>query len=202
MRRKIFSGEPLPIAPAIEDAELSAFHRKVLDYLRRLAGKIDQFGDGGGGDGADGNVLVFAAYKDTTDTFSDTTQTPVPWDVVIRKDSIFNFSASSAIIQVTEAGFYVIEVDLMPLKNVLFYAYVSKVDAGGVATDDVDYGDGGFPITGAAVGDQGGSMMVPLMLDANDRFSIFAKSQTGTGDNTWVTRGCRILVSRISAEVT
>lgn len=198
MRRKIFSGEPLPIAPAIDDAELSAFHRKVLDYLRRLAAKIDQFGDNGG-DAADGNVLVFAAYKDTEDIFDDTTPTPVPWDVVIRRDSIFNFTAPSAIIQVTEAGFYVVEVDLRPFKNLPFFVHVAKVDAGGSETDDIDYSYSGFPISNT---EHNGSMMVPMELAANDRISVFAVSTGGTGDNAWVVNGCRILVSRISDEVT
>lgn len=197
-KQRIFSGEPLPVPPNMKNPEVDAFNRKLIDYLRRLAAKIDRF-TGTGGDGADGNVLVFAAYKDTEDTFDDTTPTPVPWDVVIRQDSIFTFTAPSAIIQVTEAGFYVVEVDLAPFKNLPFFVHVGIVDAGGSETDDIDYSYSGFPISNT---NQSGSMMVPLELAANDRISVFAVSTSATGTNSWVVNGCRILISRISTEVT
>ncbi len=50
----IFSGEPLPVQPNIEDPEaVDRFHFKVLEYLRRLAAKLD--GNlGGGGTGPPG----------------------------------------------------------------------------------------------------------------------------------------------------
>lgn len=37
---KILSGEPLPTQPPVDDPELSKFHRDLINYLRRIAGKF------------------------------------------------------------------------------------------------------------------------------------------------------------------
>jgi hypothetical protein len=195
-KQRIFSGEPLPVPPNLKNPEADSFNRKLIDYLRRLSAKIDRFT--GGGDGADGNVLVFAAYKSSTQSISDSAFDPITWDEVIRRDSIFTFTPGSAIIEVSETGFYVVEMDIMMFKNVTLELKLSTVDAGGTEIDDIDYG---YSEYSPSLPNLTLSVMIPVELNAGDRISLFGLSQLMAGANDVINSGTRLLISRISAEV-
>jgi hypothetical protein len=100
--KTIFSGEPLPLAPGVNDLELDAFHRKLLDYLRRLGAKLNQFV----GQGA---VEALVAYIDTQSTF--VSYTSISWDHTLWIDS--PFENNGTYIRVLVDGLYVFHVDVL-----------------------------------------------------------------------------------------
>lgn len=68
MSRGIFSGEPLPLQPSLDDLKgledppnLGRFHFKLIEYLRRLGAKLDAAFNRD----TEGKVEAFAAYIDT-----------------------------------------------------------------------------------------------------------------------------------------
>ncbi|MHA2265859.1 MAG: hypothetical protein ACXAEN_25995, partial [Candidatus Thorarchaeota archaeon] len=61
-REFLVSGEPMPIPPKVDDPELEAFHRKLMDYLRRLTTKLSNTEFGGSADV--GVIETFAATID------------------------------------------------------------------------------------------------------------------------------------------
>lgn len=200
--KRIFSSEPLPIAPAISNVELEAFHRKVLDYLRRLAGKLDQFGgvpgpagpagpQGPPGTGGSGGVLVASGHLENDKLFSDTTPTPIEWDIVLRADSVFQFEPPTDFVKVLVAGHYVLMVDIQVFKNLPITTYV---EAGG---SNVGYGDGGHSIS---FPNHSCSIMCPLNLAANDEVKILIQSLPGSGDNTVLPTGTRFTLFYIAPE--
>lgn len=121
MNGSIFSGEPLPIAPRVDSNELSVFHRKLLDYLRRLSGILDREimpdGGGGGPPSADTTPLIFSAFTDTTQDCGVSAETILVWNTTLRKDSIYDFTDDDGHIQLNRTGHYVVTVDIAFLKN-------------------------------------------------------------------------------------
>jgi len=196
-KQRIFSGEPLPVPPNMKNPEVDAFNRKLIDYLRRLSAKIDRF-TGTGGDAADGNVLVFAAYKTKVQSVSDAAYDPITWDETIRSDTAFTFTPGQAVIQVNETGFYVVEVDLRMFKNVTLNTKLSTTDSGGTVITDIAWG---FSQWTPSFPDETMSAIIPVLLTAGDYISYLGFSQAGSGANDTLESGCRILISRISDEM-
>jgi hypothetical protein len=120
----LFSGEPLPVAPKVDSAEISAFHRKLLDYLRRLAGKLDAAQQDDGSDPTSfGQVQAFSAFLDDYHDLSSvgTYGTKVEWDQELWQDS--PFSHSNGVIRMNVDGFYLFNIDL----SIDFVGYVDAI---------------------------------------------------------------------------
>lgn len=190
----IFSGEPLPIAPKINDPEIDAFNRKLLDYLRRLVGKLSRFSNG---DGGGTTVQVFAASTSVDLNPGAGATLPLPWDTEIRRDSIYTLSVGNTVIRVSETGFYVVEVDVTVNKNFQFRVMVSIVDSGGteIVTEDYMKSD----VTGPSTG-QTYSFMVPVNLTAGDYISTILYVTDGVNDAAILKLGTRVLVTKIADE--
>lgn len=186
--KRIFSGEPLPIQPLIKEPELDAFHRKILDYLRRLTAKLDRFVAPPTGTG---NVTVFSAYKDADQTFYEGAESKILWEVELRKDSPFTFEAGSSDIEVTEDGFYILEVDIRSIKNLPYTVYVRVTDTLPV------YALSHFTPSV----DDTFSIMVPLVLVAGDVITVSILLEAG-GDAFIYADGTRLLITHIGEEAT
>lgn len=125
MRKPIYSGEPLPIAPRVADPELEAFHRKILDYLRRLTAKLDGSGTGGTGPpgppGASGPLPTLSLYS-SLDFFTSSSWVPIEWNQALRHDAVYDHSIVQASyeIKVLENGFYLFFFDLEFNTGVVF----------------------------------------------------------------------------------
>lgn len=110
--KTIFSGEPLPLAPDINglvrtgegwSTELDVFHRKLLDYLRRLGAKLNRFV------GAGGAVEAFAGTL-SSDQATVVSYTAITWNNSIHLDPVFVNNGNN--IQVLVPGLYVLALDL------------------------------------------------------------------------------------------
>lgn len=115
MQGTLFSGEPLPLAPNVRDNELSVFHRKLLDYLRRLGAKLEQVvGPGGGGGGTPGeNVTTIkhvGCYIDANQNLAGT-YTAIDWTNTLWIDSDA-FTHAGAYISVVKTGMYLVHCDV------------------------------------------------------------------------------------------
>lgn len=124
----LFSGEPLPLAPNItglveddndrgkaSEVELEVFHRKLLDYIRRLGAKLDNpvFPPGGGSTSA--NLAMFSARMESNYSPSTTSYEGIPWDQETRKDTdTFAHDSGTDPHQITllQEGFYVFLIDI------------------------------------------------------------------------------------------
>lgn len=196
----LFSGEPLPVAPAMRGGdqstrltELEAFHRKLLDYLRRLGARLDQFAANppeGGGSAAT-NVQAFAGFLDddeaTTESYS-----PVNWTRTLWKDTPYSHSNSpGAQIEVLVPGLYVISVDLLLLTNGFTNAdvFIGFVDNGGalLAYPQFAVGRGDTPTI---------SLCVSLPLPANTRITVFLKTDSPDSGGL-LKSGSRITILRV-----
>lgn len=122
----LFSGEPLPLAPIINrggwansakgrasELELDNFHRKLLDYIRRLGAKLSNpvFPPGGGG--STGAIPIFAAGIDG-DQAVGASYAPIEWDRFFRKDTdtyTHDISTNPGEITLLREGMYVFWVD-------------------------------------------------------------------------------------------
>lgn len=116
----IFSGEPLPLAPPlgssheVDVVELTVFHNKLLDYLRRLTAKLSS--------------VIYTPDVDVVDPVTAVTDIEsifltlsadfdlatdpdiIEWDQVQRLDDPFTYSVSTGIITIVEEGFYLLIV--------------------------------------------------------------------------------------------
>jgi hypothetical protein len=107
----LFSGEPLPLAPRVGDSEVAAFHRKLLDYLRRLGAKLEQaLGPGGGGTGVVTTVKHVACYIDDDQDLAGT-YTAINWTNTLWIDGDA-FEHSAQYISVVNDGMYLILCDV------------------------------------------------------------------------------------------
>ncbi len=185
---KIFSGEPLPVPPKTSNPELDAFHRKVVDYLRRLAGRLDLTGGGGGGSG--NQVEVFAAHREPgvdVQIVTGAGEAAIPWEIEVRKDPSFTHSANSSVVTVNQDGFYIVEVDVTNAKNALLEFHIN------VNGTPVDYSYSGDISVFASIAYETYSFVVPLNLNNGDGIEVIMTQF----DATTVGKGTRILVTRI-----
>jgi hypothetical protein len=103
----LYSGEPLPIPPPA-DPELAAFHRKLIDYLRRITTKLRfQISSVGA-------LETFAAGIDGDQTFATASWEDIEWDEPWRRDASFAHDATSNPEQITllQSGFYLMLIDV------------------------------------------------------------------------------------------
>jgi len=178
----IYSGEPLPVPPKVDDVEVDAFNRKLIDYLRRLTGKLARFAGGGGS-----SVLVFSAYI-VSDYIPGLATFDIPWTEILREDSIFSHSADGTSITVAQAGFYIVEVDFTPYKN--FNPTVLEIQVNGVTPT---WATSHFVVTSQDTY----SSMTPLVLSAGD----IVTTRIGNGTDMGLYQyGTRIVVSHIGDE--
>lgn len=105
----LFSGEPLPIPPHVADVEIENFHRKLIEYLRRLAAKID---------GKEFREIIrsttteaFAAVLTGDIEIPASLWTPVTFGKHIHRNPLYEVSGPW--ITVREAGLYMLHVNLL-----------------------------------------------------------------------------------------
>lgn len=154
-QNNIFSGEPMPVAPKIDDPELAGFVRNLLDYLRRLTGKLAQFTTSSGIGGAP----AFAAtlIVDQSNLGSALT---IQWTNVVHRDiDVFDFTTPDTDIIIRQQGEYSVEVDIQVLKNV---HHELTITVNGVT---IDWSHSKF-LPGDA--DLSYSFMVPVHCDVGD----------------------------------
>lgn len=187
-RRRIFSGEPMPVAPQVKEPELASFHYKLLEYLRRLAAKIDA-NTGTGDPGTGAATLVFGANLTAAFEYDDSGYIPIVWDNVIRSDTPFSHSAGT--ITLANTGFYVVELDLMIFKNL---STEVSVRLNGV---EIDWGHSKFTPNTA---DDTWSLMVPFTATSGDDLTLEIKNGLGLANNFLGEAGTRVLVAYYPAE--
>lgn len=175
----IYSGEIMPVAPEIKDPELAAFHRNLLDYLRRLTGKLARFG--GGGDGGTG-VKSLASYALLQ---FDSAKFAIVWEASLWQDDIFTFSGPASQITVLESGNYTVEVDWCVFKNFSDHVLYIKVNGSSSTYRE------SFLLT-PDVG-RTYSFMIPLVLNANDVVTIEIESSGDVGCQ----EGTRLLITKL-----
>lgn len=180
----ILSGEIMPVAPDIKDPELAAFIRSLLDYLRRLTGKLARFG------GGSGVVPTFAASLNGDQSIVGSVLT-IQWENVIHRDiGVYAFEAPSHEIMIREAGTYSVEIDVRLLKNV---PHVITVAVNGVV-----------PVYGTSLvkpgdADLSYSFMIPVVCAVNDVITVIVDDQ-GFGNCTVEASGTRLLISKIGVD--
>ena len=180
--QNIYSGEILPVAPKVDDPEIDAFNRKLLDYLRRLTGKLARFSGG-----STSALKAIALYFTVDQTDFVTGVKTLEWSEVIRHDTdTFQFASPSTDVTVLSSGDYVIEIDLRLLKNVAHEVYVRI--------------NGSVPVYGAihiqADVDTSYSFMIPVSLNANDVINITIDSSTLLATQAYAD-GTRLLITKI-----
>ncbi|MHA2265800.1 MAG: hypothetical protein ACXAEN_25700 [Candidatus Thorarchaeota archaeon] len=109
----LFSGEPLPLAPSTDDPELENFHRKLLDYLRRLTEKVSAPETYGGP--SSGVLEAFASGLSANQNCADSTAwTDIGWTDPWRRDAAFAHDATTDPDEITlvQSGFYLLHMDI------------------------------------------------------------------------------------------
>lgn len=184
----IFSGEPLPLVPNFTDPETAAFARNLIDYLRRLTGKLARFSGAGGS-----TVLEFAAYAQAQSLGVGAGVTAgIPWNVELRKDSLFTHATDSPAVRVSETGLYVVECDVQIFKNFAVDFSVSKTDNGGNIISTPVYAGSHYPAPGVS---ESVSFMVPIQLSAGDYVSVVMVQ-----DDAFVSAGTRVWITKVKDE--
>ena len=193
----LFSGEPLPVAPRVNQPEVAAFHRKLLDYLRRLTGKLEQYidvtGGGGGGTGTTG-VPTIALWL-SSDTGLETSYTAVNFDKKLWLDST-EYTYTSGRITVVKKGLYLIEFDLetSAVGGDVVEAVVQVLNPDNTVQFTVSFGYTTVDTTTT-------SMAVPIALPAGKTFQVSVRT-SGAGDFTGIKkRGTRLTVLQLHADV-
>ncbi len=188
----IFSGEIMPVAPKIDDPELSAFVRNLLDYLRRLTGKLSRFT----GTNTGASVLVFAAYADDQEYLS-AGDNQIVWTHRLRQDSPYSWSSPSAQIQVSQPGFYLVLVDLMfhPGAAIDTDVWISKVQ-GTTILSTARYGYSEYGLTDAVSPNNSHTFECPVVLSAGDTIAIYASASSVS----LLERGTRITILHLPEE--
>lgn len=142
----VFSGEPLPVAPRTGNAELDAFHRKVLDYLRRLGALLARFVDTtGGGEGtpSDSSLPVISLYIGTDDQDLSGTYNAIGWTNTLWIDEEA-FEHSADVVSVVTDGLYLVLCDIETLSGGFYensvVLEISKPDGSAVFYPRMGYG--------------------------------------------------------------
>lgn len=168
--KKIFSGEPLPVAPLVGSPEVDAFNRKLLDYLRRLTGKLDGLSLPPPGGGS-GNIPTYVGYF-TEDQSLEASYAPIDWTTDLWIDDAYaHDTINPERIQVLSDGLYACFVDIEIAKSG-FYPVDVKI---------VIYHDDGSttfsPLFGHGLaGTDTFSMAVTLPLTANKAIAFFIQA--------------------------
>lgn len=157
----IFSGEPLPIAPKVDNPELDSFHRKILDYLRRIGAKLgsSEFPTGGASGGAalDLLSLILDGDQSTSSSWANVT-----WGTEIRRDTQC-FQWSSDTVTVLKEGLYLI---------LLNFKYIFDLtDEFQAKITESTLGDLGYSFASETGGSQC-NLFVPVNLGPNDSFVV------------------------------
>ena len=130
-----FSGEPLPLAPSLEGMEdpqrqeLEAFHRKLLDFLRRMGAKLSSERFSPVSSGIDTLALALVANYTLGAGWQD-----IEWSLQLRVDSSFSHSVlvNPGKITIEKDGYYLILADIN-LNDSWDFRIIS-------GTDTLDYG--------------------------------------------------------------
>lgn len=134
---KLFSGEPLPIPPRLDNAEMEAFHRKLIDYLRRLAAKLGRVIDlppndptdpSDGGVGVVESIAVWLEGDASLDTGVPAT---IDWDHLLweTSDALTWDSESPEFISIHKSGLYVAHLDVGIGKTKYLFELIGGDDA-------------------------------------------------------------------------
>lgn len=181
----IFSGEPLPLIPDVKDPEMAAFLRNLIDYLRRLTGKLARFtGPAGVGSGA---VKSLASHALLQIASGPSGAFDIVWESSLWQDDNFSFTGPSARITVLEAGFYGVEVDWRVAKN--FADHRLHVNVNGSTQTYME----SF-VPGPEV-DKTYSYMIPVVLAVNDVVTINVSSSSDVACED----GTRLLITKLGA---
>lgn len=192
----LHSGEPLPLAPFLEAGaddsnvnELSVFHGKLLDYLRRLTAKLsaDIFEPppAAGTTAVESLMLTLS----TAFTLSGTPDTII-WDEAQRVDTAYTYNATTGVITLVDAGFYVMFVDIyIPADT------VHTVRVVGDGSNVLPYGTG-YSNGGAAAAIMSESYMIPFAAAAGMtvEFQVLAASGNDVEEE-----GSRLLIMKLGA---
>lgn len=185
--KAIFSGEPLPQPPKAVNAEHDAFFRKLMDYLRRLAGKIDQYAVGGSAT----DTYVGTISGDTNQALG-TAYESIEWTQDIHKDAAYEHSTTSNQDKITilQNGLYLILCDITVVTGPTFpvQARVKLVSPDGF----VKYSLAEIN----AIGTLSLAVTVPLVSGA--QIYIVAQDSGGTGGNVIEPDGTRITIVKLS----
>jgi hypothetical protein len=203
--KPIFSGEPLPIPPRRpNDPELEAFHRKVIDYLRRLTGKLNPFVDPPDPpDGSPGTVQTFVAILegDTADSVP-VLPFPLEWTRCIHNDG-GTYSHSGGTnpeeIKILQDGVYVVQVDVKHAYKDTPLDYQLQVKVG---SDWYDVGYGfsqGHQVNFILGAFDTFHVSLPLIEDSIIRIMISPQAPTVNAGHIEQV-GTRITILRVSAE--
>lgn len=189
--KSIFSGEPLPVAPHVDDANVDSFYRKLIDYLRRLSAKLDKVT---GGNQGGGEVSTFAAVS-REDQSIDTDYTSFNWTRELHKDPCYDHDESNLpeTIGILCDGFYVIHTDYEFTGAVGCLINTDVLVFDGSAEGELDYSLGTITLTAANITH---SRSIPLALRAGSEIEIRAK-RTGDPINA-LKAGTRITVIKLS----
>ncbi len=192
----LHSGEPLPLAPFLEAGsdsanvnELTVFHNKLLDYLRRLTAKLsnDQFEP----PPAAGTMAVEALMLTLSSAFTlSGTPDTIIWDEAQRVDTPFTYEVTTGVITLVEAGFYVMFVDLYIPSDVVHT--VQLVDG---ASTVLPYGTG-YSDGGAAATIMSESYMIPFAAHVGMTVEFQVVSASGADVEE---EGSRLLLLKLGA---
>lgn len=203
---KLFSGEPLPVAPKTDDPEIDAFFRKLLDYLRRLAGLLNQFVGPPPPPGAGGETPSIACYF-TADQDSDNVFNHISWTQDVWKDGPFDHDTVGTPweVLVLEDGFYLISLVLRTLKGAFTtnQIRVSISDSGGAGVVFHPF-FGESTLGPAGGGGQSGTMTltVALPLIANKAITIYYRQDLGFTPSDIIAVGSSLTISKLRSEAT
>lgn len=181
--KSIFSGEPLPLAPASKDAELAAFHRKLLDYLRRLSGQLNAYVGSGGTTPPAPGIVSFASALDNDFAFDFDTVSYVEWNFDLHIDaSCFRHSTTNnpSEIEILQDGVYLICVDMR--QDDLGSQMTAAIEVGLATPNPVYYSASKSTQAQGGVGDiHTLNISVPIPIIAGSKLRVGVKVSTGGG---------------------
>lgn len=106
----VFSGDPLPLAPLVQDSELAKFHRDLLNYLHRLGSRLDA-----GFNSNSGSLETLMLYYND-DTTIGTNFAILDWPVVGYRHNLYDLKGGR--ITPKESGLYFFDFTLdLPNQN-------------------------------------------------------------------------------------
>lgn len=184
-RRFLFSSVLLPLAPDIEDVELSAFIDRLLLYLKSLSTSLSSkvFV-------AEGILESFLAILDVPlANIPSADFAAVSWQTALRKDDTYTHSGTSTV-AVNQDGFYILFVDLETDDTTGEEKQVQITSSGVV---------GGVLIYGHTVStDKSISMTIPASLRNGDSIQVEIRRAGAAATIQLVTAGCRFGIIRVN----